>query len=54
MKEVKNPNNKTKKEKKKEKNQKKLKERFYAKTYPEFSSPVIYLQYKELKLATEY
>ncbi len=38
----------------KEKYQKKLKERFYSKTYPEFSSPVVYLRYKELKLATEY
>ena len=54
MKEVKNPNNNVKEAKRKEKYQKKLKERFYAKTYPEFSSPVVYLRYKELKLATEY
>ncbi len=53
MKEVKNSNNRSKEEKRKEKNQKKLKERFYAKTYPEFSSPVVYLRYKELMLATE-
>ena len=56
MKEVKNPNNETKEAKRKEKYQKKLKERFYciyAKIYPEFSSPVVYLRYKELKLATE-
>ena len=53
MKEENKANNKMKEAKRKEKYQKKLKERFYAKTYPVFSSPVVYLRYKELKLATE-
>ena len=54
MKEEKPLNNKTKEARKQEKYRKKLKERFYSQTYPEFSSPVVYLRYKELKLATEY
>ncbi len=54
MNEVKTSYNKAKEVKKKEKYKKKLKERFFTQTYPEFSSPVVYLRYKELKLATEY
>ena len=54
MKEEKPLRNKTKEAKRKEQYRKKLIERFNSKTYPEFSSPVVYLRYKELKLATEY
>jgi len=48
MKEVKTFNN----DKKNEQFQKKLKEKFISQVYPEFSSPVVYLRYKELKAET--
>ena len=54
MREVKKSNSNTKVNTKNVKYQKKLKERFFTQVYPEFSSPVMYLRYKEIKAATAY
>ncbi len=54
MKEVKTPDNNTKETKKKTKYQRKLKERFISQVYPEFTSPVVYLKYKEMLAETAY